>query len=171
MHSPFYHILQVVVLIIYIYIIFMHVQVLVTSHLGRPKGGYEAKFSLAPVAPRLAQLLGVSVPLVPDCIGMAVSKHVLSMKVSVCICYVKFVLSVVYMQLKCICIVVFPFIFKSFSIHTLCTLYNNSLIYTPYTPLILYIISYIGRRHRSARECTLLPRRGEERPGVCTGFG
>ena len=60
----------------------MHIQVLVTSHLGRPKGGYEAKFSLAPVAPRLAQLLGVSVPLVPDCIGMAVSKHVLSMKVS-----------------------------------------------------------------------------------------
>ena len=74
---------RVYVSVIYV-CIHICIQVLVTSHLGRPKGGYEAKFSLAPVAPRLAQLLGVSVPLVPDCIGMAVSKHVLSMKVSVC---------------------------------------------------------------------------------------
>ena len=33
-------------------------KVLLTSHLGRPKGGYEEKFSLAPIAPRLSQLLG-----------------------------------------------------------------------------------------------------------------
>lgn len=47
-------------------------KVLLSSHLGRPKGGYEAKFSLAPVAVRLTELLGKSVPLVPDCIGVSV---------------------------------------------------------------------------------------------------
>lgn len=44
-------------------------KVLLTSHLGRPKGGYEKKFSLAPVAPRLSELLKKEVKLVPDCIG------------------------------------------------------------------------------------------------------
>src|SRR5262245_29241779 len=42
------------------------------SHLGRPKGGPEPKFSLAPVARRLGALLGEAVPLAPDCIGAAV---------------------------------------------------------------------------------------------------
>ena len=55
-------------------------KVLLTSHLGRPKGGFEEKFTLAPIAPRLSQLLGKPVPLVSDCIGMAVAKHVQSMK-------------------------------------------------------------------------------------------
>ncbi|ULH16199.1 phosphoglycerate kinase [Deinococcus sp. KNUC1210] len=32
--------------------------VLLMSHLGRPKGGYEAKYSLKPVAARLSELLG-----------------------------------------------------------------------------------------------------------------
>lgn len=49
-------------------------KVLLSSHLGRPKGGYEAKFSLAPITPRLSELLGKDVKLVPDCIGMAVGK-------------------------------------------------------------------------------------------------
>ena len=39
-------------------------RVVVMSHLGRPKEGqFEAEFSLAPVAQRLAELLGVAVPL------------------------------------------------------------------------------------------------------------
>src|SRR5690625_3657600 len=39
-------------------------KVLVTAHLGRPKGeGYEEKFSLRPVAARLGELLGAQVPL------------------------------------------------------------------------------------------------------------
>ena len=39
-------------------------RVVVMSHLGRPKEGlFEAEFSLAPVAHRLAELLGVAVPL------------------------------------------------------------------------------------------------------------
>jgi phosphoglycerate kinase len=42
-------------------------RVLVMSHLGRPdEGQYSEEFSLAPVAKRLAQLLGVSVPLKKD---------------------------------------------------------------------------------------------------------
>jgi phosphoglycerate kinase len=40
-------------------------RVLVTAHLGRPKGGADPKYSLAPVAERLAELLGAEVPLVP----------------------------------------------------------------------------------------------------------
>ena len=44
----------------------------VASHLGRPKGGPEPKYSLAPVARRLGALLGEAVPLAPDCVGGAV---------------------------------------------------------------------------------------------------
>jgi phosphoglycerate kinase len=45
---------------------------IVASHLGRPKGGPEAKYSLAPVARRLGALLGEPIPLAPDCVGAAV---------------------------------------------------------------------------------------------------
>jgi 3-phosphoglycerate kinase len=48
--------------------------------LGRPKGGYEAKASLKSIIPRITQLLGQPVTLVPDCIGMAVAKAVSNMK-------------------------------------------------------------------------------------------
>ena len=39
------------------------------SHCGRPKGERVAKFSLAPVARRLTELLGREVRLAPDCVG------------------------------------------------------------------------------------------------------
>lgn len=39
------------------------------SHLGRPKGGPEAKYSLAPTAVRLGEILGLKVHLAPDCVG------------------------------------------------------------------------------------------------------
>jgi phosphoglycerate kinase len=42
--------------------------VTVCSHLGRPKGK-EDKFSLAPCATRMGELLGQTVTLAPDCIG------------------------------------------------------------------------------------------------------
>jgi phosphoglycerate kinase len=46
-------------------------RVLLASHLGRPKGGPDPKYSLAPAAARLAELLNAPVPLVPDCVGPA----------------------------------------------------------------------------------------------------
>jgi phosphoglycerate kinase len=42
---------------------------LLCSHLGRPKGGPDPKYSLRPAADRLGELLGKSVPLIPDCVG------------------------------------------------------------------------------------------------------
>ena len=44
-------------------------RVVVTAHLGRPKGAPEAKYSLAPVAARLSELLGKPVPLAADTVG------------------------------------------------------------------------------------------------------
>jgi phosphoglycerate kinase len=44
-------------------------EVVLCSHLGRPKGGPDPKYSLQPAAQRLSELLGRPVPLVPDCIG------------------------------------------------------------------------------------------------------
>ncbi len=44
-------------------------RVVLASHLGRPKSGPEAKFSLKPVAAHLAELLGKPVAFVDDCIG------------------------------------------------------------------------------------------------------
>jgi phosphoglycerate kinase len=46
-------------------------KVMLASHLGRPKGGPDPKYSLAPAAARLSELLGVPVPLAPDCVGPA----------------------------------------------------------------------------------------------------
>jgi len=46
--------------------------VVLASHLGRPKGRRDPKYSLAPVARRLEELLGQPVPLAPDCVGEAV---------------------------------------------------------------------------------------------------
>ncbi len=43
----------------------------ILSHLGRPDGKRDDKFSLRPVAARLAELLGVPVQFVDDCVGDA----------------------------------------------------------------------------------------------------
>lgn len=44
-------------------------RVVVTAHLGRPKGEPDAKYSLAPVAARLGELLGQDVTLAEDVVG------------------------------------------------------------------------------------------------------
>jgi phosphoglycerate kinase len=44
------------------------------SHLGRPDGQKLAKYSLKPVADRLAELLGQPVKFLPDCVGPEVEK-------------------------------------------------------------------------------------------------
>src|SRR5215469_10442726 len=47
--------------------------VVLMSHLGRPKGKIDEKYSLRPVAQRLSELLGRPVQFAPDCIGPEVS--------------------------------------------------------------------------------------------------
>ena len=54
-------------------------KVILCSHLGRPKGKFEPRYSLAPVAKRLSRLLGKEVVFAPDCIGPAVEKLVAKM--------------------------------------------------------------------------------------------
>jgi len=51
-------------------------RVVVCSHLGRPKGAPEAKYSLAPVAVRFADLLGAPVTLAADTVGPAADEVV-----------------------------------------------------------------------------------------------
>src|SRR5882757_5110537 len=50
-------------------------RLILMSHLGRPKGGPEAKFSLKPAADRLGQLLAKPVRFADDCIGPEVEKQ------------------------------------------------------------------------------------------------
>ena len=49
---------------------------ILASHLGRPKGGPEPAYSLAPVGKRLSELLGHEVKFVPDCVGQVAEKAV-----------------------------------------------------------------------------------------------
>ena len=55
-------------------------KIILASHLGRPKGGYEKRFSLAPVADHLSGLLGKNVAVASDCIGPEVSDQVAALK-------------------------------------------------------------------------------------------
>ena len=51
------------------YLIDHKAKVILCSHLGRPKGAPEDKFSLAPVAKRLSELIGKPVATTRDCVG------------------------------------------------------------------------------------------------------
>ena len=55
-------------------------KVILSSHLGRPKGEFKPEFSLAPVAARLSELLGKKVPLAKDVIGEDAQKLAASLK-------------------------------------------------------------------------------------------
>lgn len=55
-------------------------KVIISSHLGRPKGKPDPRFSLAPVAKRLQRLLNKEVIFAPDCIGSQVENIVSKMK-------------------------------------------------------------------------------------------
>ena len=48
--------------------------VILASHLGRPKGKVDKKYTLAPVAARLAELLGREVIFLEDCVGQDVGE-------------------------------------------------------------------------------------------------
>ena len=54
-------------------------RVIVLSHLGRPDGKPNPKYSLRPVAPALSQRLGVPVAFAPDCIGPVAREAVAKM--------------------------------------------------------------------------------------------
>ena len=43
--------------------------IITCSHLGRPKGAPDPKYSMAPVAERLADMLAIEVPLAPEVVG------------------------------------------------------------------------------------------------------
>jgi phosphoglycerate kinase len=53
---------------------------IVASHLGRPKGKKDPKYTLSPVAAKLSQLLGKKVVLAGDCIGEELQKQVSGMR-------------------------------------------------------------------------------------------
>jgi phosphoglycerate kinase len=55
-------------------------RLILMSHLGRPKGGPEPKYSLKPVAERLTQLTGKPVRFADDCIGPQVEKMASELK-------------------------------------------------------------------------------------------
>jgi phosphoglycerate kinase len=55
-------------------------KIILTAHLGRPKGKREASMSLRPVAAKLSELLGKPVGFVDDCIGEKVEQAVAAMK-------------------------------------------------------------------------------------------
>jgi len=55
-------------------------KVILASHLGRPKGKKDPKFTLAPVAERLSKRLGKKAALATDCIGEEVQKQIGGMK-------------------------------------------------------------------------------------------
>lgn len=55
-------------------------KVILASHLGRPKGKVDPRFTLAPVAKRLQRLLGKEVIFAQDCIGPQVESIVSKMK-------------------------------------------------------------------------------------------
>jgi len=51
-------------------------RLILMSHLGRPKGAPDPKYTLAPVAKRLSELLGQEVVMAPDCVGPEVTRIV-----------------------------------------------------------------------------------------------
>jgi len=56
------------------YLMHQGAKIIICSHLGRPKGMFNPKYSLAPVAKRLSELLGVQVKMASDCIGETAKK-------------------------------------------------------------------------------------------------
>ncbi len=62
------------------YLIDHQAKVILCSHLGRPKGEFNMKYSLAPVAKRLSELLGKEVKMASDVIGESAKSLTAGMK-------------------------------------------------------------------------------------------
>ena len=56
--------------------------IILMSHLGRPKGKVDERYRLAPLAPRLSEILGQQVSVAPDCVGPEVEAQVAALKPS-----------------------------------------------------------------------------------------
>lgn len=56
-------------------------KLILCSHLGRPEGAPEPKYTVAPCAARLSELLGKPVKFVPNCVGPEVAAAVAEMQV------------------------------------------------------------------------------------------
>lgn len=61
------------------HLISQRAKVVLCSHLGRPNGEVNPKFTLAPIAKRLTLLLGQDVVLLPDCVGAEIDSVLLGM--------------------------------------------------------------------------------------------
>jgi len=62
------------------YVLNQGASLLLMSHLGRPKGGFEPEFSLKAASEVLSSTLGIPVKMAPDCIGPEVEKMVKALK-------------------------------------------------------------------------------------------
>lgn len=62
------------------YLIDNKARVILCSHLGRPKGGFDPEFSMAPVAKRLSELLGQEVYMAKDVVGESAKALASSLK-------------------------------------------------------------------------------------------
>ncbi|HQV62992.1 MAG TPA: phosphoglycerate kinase, partial [Anaerolineales bacterium] len=62
------------------YVLEQGASLLLMSHLGRPKGGPDAEFSLRAASEALAALLGIPVQMAPDCVGPEVEKMAKELK-------------------------------------------------------------------------------------------
>jgi len=68
------------------YLLSKRCRIIVTSHLGRPDGKPKPEFSLKPVAAKAAQVLGLPVAFVPDCIGPEVTAAVKALQPGGVVC-------------------------------------------------------------------------------------
>ena len=62
------------------YLLAQGAKVILCSHLGRPKGEFNMKYSLAPVASKLSELLGVEVKMATDVIGVSAKSMAANLK-------------------------------------------------------------------------------------------
>jgi len=61
-------------------------RLILASHLGRPKGKPDPKYSLKVVSTRLSELLHKPVQFAPDCIGPEVQRMATALKNGMCFC-------------------------------------------------------------------------------------
>ncbi len=62
------------------YILAQGASLILMSHLGRPKGGFDSEFSLKAASESLSALLGKPVQMAPDCVGEEVEKMAKALK-------------------------------------------------------------------------------------------